>query len=230
MNDQEPQDIPAAEPEPADFIAVDLILRGGADAGGVAMVRWDRPARVGVSVQLPGAGPEKTFERAWQGTPADAEALQAALAGQRDRGTGPGGDSDFSLRLSRAGKKFAARDWTSAGEPRDLAELRGRLERLGHVPCAVAMACWRRGDAYARDGLAQQAAASFREGVRALGNHYQHPDTIDDTGMKLVLADANERKREYAVAATLLGRVLESRIQMYILHHMKGLEVGPWQD
>lgn len=55
----------------------------------------------------------------------------------------------------------------------------------------------------------------FREGISTLGNHYLNAQTIDDTGMKIVLANNEERNGNVDRCASLLRSVLASRLEMF---------------
>ncbi|MDM8559706.1 hypothetical protein [Candidatus Parabeggiatoa sp. HSG14] len=66
------------------------------------------------------------------------------------------------------------------------------------------------------------AIAIFRWGIERLGNFYQNQNTIDDTGMKLVFAQAKESGGDLNVAAALFEKVLHSRLSIYA--HKFGLK------
>ena len=66
----------------------------------------------------------------------------------------------------------------------------------------------------------EQAGAFLDKAIAALGSDYASPKTIDDTGMKLTLANAEARSGKLAVAVTLKKRVLESRLEMYRKLHL----------
>jgi hypothetical protein len=68
----------------------------------------------------------------------------------------------------------------------------------------------------------EQAEQFLDKAIAALGSDYISPKTIDDTGMKLTLANAEARASKLAVAVTLKKRVLESRLEMYRKLHLVG--------
>lgn len=61
---------------------------------------------------------------------------------------------------------------------------------------------WRAGGAATHSAKAAciRAIVTFRKGIASLGDCYQNRDTIDDTGVRLVLAEASEKKGEIEVA------------------------------
>ena len=66
-----------------------------------------------------------------------------------------------------------------------------------------------------------RALAMFEKGLADLGTDYATAKTIDDTGMKLILANAEAAKGKPAVAANLKKRVLEARLEMYRQTHLR---------
>lgn len=56
------------------------------------------------------------------------------------------------------------------------------------------------------------ALGELERGLALMGDQYASGDTIDDTGMKLVLANAEAKKGNAQNAATLKHRVLASRL------------------
>jgi hypothetical protein len=57
--------------------------------------------------------------------------------------------------------------------------------------------------------------------IANLGSDYVSSKAIDDTGMKLTLANAESRSGRLAAAVTLKKRVLESRLEMYRKVHLR---------
>ena len=55
----------------------------------------------------------------------------------------------------------------------------------------------------------------LKKGLDTLGAQYVSPSTIDDTGMKLVLAGAEEQKGSFQVAAMIRRRVLLARLSLF---------------
>jgi hypothetical protein len=68
----------------------------------------------------------------------------------------------------------------------------------------------------------EQAEQFLDKAIVALGGDYLSPKVIDDTGMKLTLANAEARAGKLAGAVTLKKRVLESRLEMYRKLHLGG--------
>ena len=58
------------------------------------------------------------------------------------------------------------------------------------------------------------ADACLRRGLAALGDGYAADGTIDETGTRLVLADAKARAGDLPLAVTLRQRVLDNRIAL----------------
>lgn len=55
----------------------------------------------------------------------------------------------------------------------------------------------------------------FRRGISLLKNDYVSNLSIDDTGVKMILADKAEREEKLDICAGMLRNVLFSRIKMY---------------
>lgn len=58
------------------------------------------------------------------------------------------------------------------------------------------------------------ANRALDQGLRMLGEAYQRPETDDDTGMHLVLADVAARKGQWTRAAMLKRRILVERLSL----------------
>lgn len=56
----------------------------------------------------------------------------------------------------------------------------------------------------------------LKRGLDTLGDRYTTSNTIDDSGMKLVLADAEERKGNLQTSAQIRQSVLASRLSLFI--------------
>lgn len=61
----------------------------------------------------------------------------------------------------------------------------------------------------------QQAMIVFNEGIKQIGDSYLSNNIEDDTGMKLILANVEEKKGNLERAVYLKRNVLESRIQVF---------------
>jgi hypothetical protein len=68
----------------------------------------------------------------------------------------------------------------------------------------------------------EQANAFLDKAIANLGSDYASPKVIDDTGVKLTLANAEAGSGKLAAAATLKTRVLEARLEMYRKLHLSG--------
>lgn len=68
----------------------------------------------------------------------------------------------------------------------------------------------------------EQAGAFLDKAIANLGSDYASPKVIDDTGMKLTLANAEARAGKLAAAVTLKKRVLEARLEMFRKLHFGG--------
>jgi hypothetical protein len=60
----------------------------------------------------------------------------------------------------------------------------------------------------------------FRAGLHSLADRYSDPRRVDDTGMKLVLAEQNRKGGKRDIAATLYERVLNDRLNIYAAHKL----------
>jgi len=65
-------------------------------------------------------------------------------------------------------------------------------------------------------GVYQRAIASLRKGIAVIGDSYASDDVIDETGMKILLADTSLREGREREAAELLRRALETRLELLI--------------
>ncbi|AZS49447.1 hypothetical protein DM558_01035 [Entomomonas moraniae] len=68
---------------------------------------------------------------------------------------------------------------------------------------------------YITDKEFKKAISLFDDGIKKIGNQYYSTDIQDDTGMKLILANAEEKKGNLERAAYLKRNVLEARIQIF---------------
>jgi hypothetical protein len=59
-----------------------------------------------------------------------------------------------------------------------------------------------------------EANRLLKDGLQAVGDQYVSPNTLDDTGMKLALASAEEKKGNLETAAHLRLGVLKVRLSM----------------
>lgn len=178
-----------------EFIAATLEARSGPIA---SAVDWSAPEAVAVTarLELPGAPPEASYR--WQ-VPATAAADgQAALA---------------ALRAARGGAGPVT--LPEAPVAPDEAEARRALAALSHLRYSEAAAAHAAGAALSARGETEAALRAFEAGIEALGDLYQSPDLIDDTGMKLAMGRAARTQGRTVEAAALLSGVLESRLAAY---------------
>ena len=178
-----------------------------------AIIEWTAPDAVSVSVELP-PRPDRSRSRCvWKGAPEGGTQLQDELSRLRSRTSGQG--QDYGLSLSQGGQPRANLAWSTQDEPVDLAHLRGELERLAHLPFEVARAYYERGTHHKDTGALALALDDLRDGIHALGDVYRSPSALDDTGMKLALAEQEEKQGRLDITANLYARVLESRLAQY---------------
>jgi hypothetical protein len=59
------------------------------------------------------------------------------------------------------------------------------------------------------------AYASCRSGLKKLGDAYVSTDTLDDSGLRLVVADDMWRKGKASDAARMVCRILKGRLEMF---------------
>lgn len=58
----------------------------------------------------------------------------------------------------------------------------------------------------------QESIEQFRLGIAVIGNQYLRPGDIDDTGMKMTLAQIEEKNQRLVIAANILKKVLQDRL------------------
>lgn len=71
-----------------------------------------------------------------------------------------------------------------------------------------------RGKKLREQGNNEAAIREFSTALEMLGDSYQHPSVIDDTGTKLALAQHEAERGNVQVAATLYERVVASRLAL----------------
>jgi tetratricopeptide (TPR) repeat protein len=210
--------------EEGEFLSCRYLRKKG---DGTATLQWLTPTAVFVTIELAGEGPEKNFRRTWNGKPAAAEKIQQMFSGIEEL-PHSGGDG-FALHLFRKGDRVATLEWSAEDEPETLQRLRALLERAGHLDCAEAMACWHRGHAFAEGTAYSQAIEAFRRGINGLGDAYRNQELIDDTAMRLALAESSEKTGEMELARTLFERALQSRINEYLITHRLASDAQQWE-
>ncbi len=177
--------------------------------------RWVTSDLASVSVTLRNEGPERTLELSWEVSTADFGQGQILLANPPS--VPQPAAYDCILEISRYGQKTMVLAWDTQSEPDSLRQMRVLLEKIGHSRYSEAAALLRRGSAWAGAGKFAEAIQTFRAGIEVLGTMYRDPSgkMIDDTGMKLVLAESSEREGKLQQAAAVYERVLESRTTVY---------------
>lgn len=73
----------------------------------------------------------------------------------------------------------------------------------------------REGEALLANGDFVKALESCRTGLKNLGSNYTAPDTIDETGMKLIAAKVQEKNGEFGNAALVTCRILRIRFELW---------------
>ena len=61
----------------------------------------------------------------------------------------------------------------------------------------------------------KDANDSLQKGIELLGDQYLSKDIIDDTGMKLIVANMAASKGDWEAAATVREKILSSRLQAF---------------
>jgi hypothetical protein len=80
---------------------------------------------------------------------------------------------------------------------------------------AFAIGALNKGDAFLANGDFVGALESCRLGLKRLGREYTTPVTIDDTGMKLIAAENQEKEGKLGNAASMTCRILRTRIELW---------------
>lgn len=177
----------------------------------VAVIEWSKPRAVSISLRLAPAG--QSLQREWHGVPREYEGAQGALAAAQHLQTRDAGECIVEIRPQ--GKAAVRLAWSPATETAPLAAVRQALESVSHVDYTEALAWLERGRALAAAGTLPDAIEAYHSGINALGSRYSTPEIVDDTEMKLELAEDARSEGNLARAATLLERVLADRTSLY---------------
>jgi hypothetical protein len=181
-------------------------------------VYWREPGTVSVNVNLRSQS-KQPVERNWLCLEEDWKEIKAAVAGLSEQGT-TSCDS-IALHAVTAGGGSLKWSWCAATETRALKEVREMIEHKAHVDYSEATAYFERGRAVAAERQFAAAVDSFKKGIQVLGKSYLDPaTTLDDTGMKIVLAQAKENEGKLETASAILQRVLETRLSLYASRYM----------
>lgn len=105
--------------------------------------------------------------------------------------------------------------WNSAMEPQGMRRVREVLQCAGGLRFAEAKKELLAGDAAILAGASAKALAHLTRGLRVLGDLYWQPDSLDNSGQKLVAALAELLAGRPENAATIQRNVLESRTKLY---------------
>lgn len=174
---------------------------------------WQKPGSAKVAVRL-NAGSAEAVEHHWSGLEENWKEISTALAALHQPIAGS--CSDFSLQAVTTKGSTLEWSWCAASESRALKEVREMIEEKTHAAFAEAVAHLRSGHDLVAGKQFTAAADSFKKGIQILGNHYlDRGKTVDDTGMKLVLAESKENEGKLDTASAILERVLETRLKLY---------------
>lgn len=83
------------------------------------------------------------------------------------------------------------------------------------TPSSAVDALMRQADAASAKQDWVAANDAWLKGLNTLGDRYASPDAVDDTGMRLVAAEAEERRGNLNTAATIRQRVLQTRLDLW---------------
>lgn len=181
-------------------------------------VCWRQSGSVKVTVKL-SSGPNMPVERSWQNLRDNWKEISAAVANLSEHGV-TSCDS-FVLRAITAKGSSLMWAWCPVSETKELREVREMIENTAHAGYTEATAYLQRGHDLHEGRQFAAAADSFKNGIQILGNSYIDPETtIDDTGMKLVLAQSRENEGKLDVASTIFHRVLETRLKLYASRYL----------
>lgn len=101
----------------------------------------------------------------------------------------------------------------------DAQALEDQVARTAHVPYAQAQVLWQLAQALAPGAGDEDALRVLDTGIEALSARYLHDGLIDDTHMKLMLADRDQSEGKLATARALKSGILDSRLQAYRAKH-----------
>jgi hypothetical protein len=190
-------------------ITVQFSAKRGA---GIVTIKWERPEQMGSSFQIV-EPPDVAVEHTWRLSPETVTEIQQALASLRGSSTGQ--EHVYRVIIIQNGTKTSDLSWNPDAETADLAKFREALERASHAAFVESSARHERGVKLINNAEHARAVDELREGLRVLGNLYHDPKTIDDSGMKLILAEQNVKQGKNDTASVLMSRMLESRLQQY---------------
>jgi hypothetical protein len=190
---------------------------------GQTVIRWSGEDVVLVSVSNNDSNLSPVVVN-WSGKLKNLNQLQALL---KELNTGSIVDeSDYALRLWQENAKFEKKvEWSTKSESALQTEIRRRIEIFGHIACTEAISYWK----WAKNAFGinhkNDAISLLKLGIKALGDKYQNEGLVDDTGMKLIIAEENFKNGKIDDSYWVYKRVLEARIQDYIRFYAPGNEI-----
>jgi hypothetical protein len=105
--------------------------------------------------------------------------------------------------------------WNSAMEAPAMRRVREVLQCAGGLRLAEAKKELLAGEAAIEAGAHAKALAHLTRGLRVLGNLYWEPESLDNSGQRLVAALAEQLAGRPENAAAIQRKVLESRTKLY---------------
>jgi hypothetical protein len=179
---------------------------------------WRQPGSVSVTVRLR-SGPSQPVERSWQNFQRNWQEISTAVASLGEQGIKS--CNSFALRVIAADGVSRKWAWCSTSETKELKEVREMIENRAHAAYAEATAYLERGHSLISGRQFAAAVDSFKSGIQILGSSYLDPKTtVDDTGMKLVLARSRENEGKLDIASTIFERVLQTRLKLYASRYL----------
>jgi hypothetical protein len=195
------------------FIVADLTEQG---TDRWVRVRWTDAASVNLALHLELGSVSVDITRIWPVRGDQVAAAQQALGALLDEHV----DTGVAYRLVlRRNAKEQRLSWVPASETPGQMHARTLLEEAAQVPCLRAIGHLDTGRRLIAAHDAARAAQTLREGIAALGDRYFDENSLDSTGMKLVLAEHKITAGKLDEAVVLLERVLESRVLLYVTAH-----------
>jgi hypothetical protein len=174
-------------------------------------LEWLERLQISLHVSLKSPGPGQHLDKTFGISVADSAAAQSLLSALRQT-SAQVRSPECVVEIRQAGYPTKTLSWSLLAESSKQHDVRQELERISHVNYAEALAYLERGRALTNPELAGKA---FEAGIQTLGDRYSNPDLLDDTDTKLALAKSARQKSDLKQSATLLERVLESRLQVY---------------
>jgi hypothetical protein len=105
--------------------------------------------------------------------------------------------------------------WQIADETPAQTAVRNALDNDVHLHYGIALAYLKAGHDAELAGDRTLAGNAYKEGVEVLGNEYRDKSVLDDTGMKLVLADGVESDEGIEAAGPVYRGILQNRLALY---------------